>query len=435
IKRPEVPIITAVLILEDIFGVIVLTYFGALQGSGISEFVLAIGKLALSLALLVLLYIVATKFSERLIGWAKGQSTEDITPFLSILFCGGFAYIAYLLGLSPSAGAFIAGSVIATFKESHHFVHSIRPHSLLFTSFFFICIGTMVDLHVVLENMTYILAFIPVIIIGLLIAMGAVTFLFADTTLEGSLFTSIVMLPPGVFSLLVARESAKFAVDANLIAIVSTLLLVLSIIMSVSLPLITRQENNLRALARTPFMRQFSSLGTYIRRIFAELSVESTFTAIFQKNMARALLFLSLTFTSVVLAIYLILMRTFPSISAAIALILAGSAAAYKGALRLRSAKRTLLRIMSAHEGIGFSKRTNTTLNALITGTALVTLGVYTPLILFPLGLSVLLIAAMLILTGAGFLRRAITLIGRPAPRTLPQSAAFPRRTQDPFSA
>ena len=66
--------------------------------------------------------------------------------FVSLLICFGAALITSLLGLSSAFGAFIAGLLVATTKETNWVHNSLSPLKTIFMAIFFVSIGMLVDL-------------------------------------------------------------------------------------------------------------------------------------------------------------------------------------------------------------------------------------------------------------------------------------------------
>ncbi|MCF7872159.1 cation:proton antiporter [Candidatus Woesearchaeota archaeon] len=235
IKKQEVPLLIGVLVLEDIFGIVALTFFSVTKNAGISGMVSGIEKLLISLIVMSIIYVIISKFAENIIKWIMKNTGDEVITLISLSLCAGFAYIAYLLGLSPSAGAFLAGSLLSTFKESKLFERSVKPHTILFSSFFFISMGTLINVKAIFDNLFVIILFSIAIIISLQIAIGVVTRLFADFSKKGAMFASIAMLPPGVFSMLVAKESISYGVSLDLVTITSIIILLMSIVLSLAI--------------------------------------------------------------------------------------------------------------------------------------------------------------------------------------------------------
>ena len=103
--------------------------------------------------------IVLSRFLMPKLLFAVAKSKSNELFLLTILMvCLSVAWLTAQLGLSLSLGAFLAGLIISESEYSHEAFGTILPFRDLFTSFFFISIGLLVD-------MGYFLNHIPVILI------------------------------------------------------------------------------------------------------------------------------------------------------------------------------------------------------------------------------------------------------------------------------
>ena len=67
---------------------------------------------------------------------------------LSVLgLCGGIAWLTGRVGLSLALGAFLAGLIISESEYSHQALGSILPFRDVFTGFFFISVGMLLDVN------------------------------------------------------------------------------------------------------------------------------------------------------------------------------------------------------------------------------------------------------------------------------------------------
>jgi CPA2 family monovalent cation:H+ antiporter-2 len=93
--------------------------------------------------------------------------TEDRELFLLsiVAICLVVAWTTSMAGLSLGLGAFLAGLIISESPYSHQAFGNIVPLRDAFTSFFFISIGMLLDVNLLIQNPAYIL----------LLALGAMT--------------------------------------------------------------------------------------------------------------------------------------------------------------------------------------------------------------------------------------------------------------------
>jgi len=229
IDRKEVPVLVAMLIIEDIFAVFMLTFFSNLK-SGLyidEDFLVAA---IISLTILGFVYIILLRILRKLSVILLRYQAEDTRILFSFTLGIGLSAMASLLGLTPAIGAFLAGSIIAGLPNSHDFENSIRPFSQVFSSFFFLSVGMLISPVALMTSFD-----LTLILIGsfMLTIMLVTTFAFYLITTNGrsSVFAGLAMIPLGEFSLLIATESVGLT-QINLVNIASLSVLITSIFCS-----------------------------------------------------------------------------------------------------------------------------------------------------------------------------------------------------------
>ncbi len=146
IESPHGRTALSILIFQDIIIVpmILITPFlaGADNTSGTTALIM-LGKAVLILAFV----IVAAKWliPSILFQVTKTRSSEFFLLTL-VVICFGIAWLTSLAGLSLALGAFLAGLIISESEYSHHALDNIIPFKEIFTTFFFVSIGMMLDI-------------------------------------------------------------------------------------------------------------------------------------------------------------------------------------------------------------------------------------------------------------------------------------------------
>ena len=277
-SRKEVPLLVAVLIIEDIIAVFALTFFSGIKNSNVS-LISTFEHVIFAIAILIFVYLLTMKILKYAINIIlKNNHDESILTFLSLGIGALFSYFAFYLGLTPSAGAFLAGSLIASLPNAKEYGRAINPYALIFTSIFFISMGTLVDFKAVESNIPLIAALMLTIFISRFVAIGFLTFILANFKNEQPFFSSIAMMSIGEFSLLVAKESEKFGLGIDLVTITASIIFLSAILMSIG---ISYSENLHNALnSRLPLMARLKleRISDYIRRFFDQMEIETFFT-------------------------------------------------------------------------------------------------------------------------------------------------------------
>ncbi|MGV8171361.1 MAG: cation:proton antiporter, partial [Candidatus Woesearchaeota archaeon] len=234
-NREEVPLIIAVLIIDDIIAVMIVTFLSGMQDKT-AGLLGSIESLMISISLLILSYMMFVKFIKPILSWLLARhASEEIRVFAALALWAGFAYLAYHLNLSPAVGAFMAGSIVASLPNTKGLKESIEPYNLIISSFFFIAIGTLVSFHAIIENIMLILVLVLIVIVMKLTVYSTITYLFANMKGDKMFFLSFATFAIGEFSLLIAKESMKFNIGIDLISIAAAVISISAIIMALTI--------------------------------------------------------------------------------------------------------------------------------------------------------------------------------------------------------
>jgi CPA2 family monovalent cation:H+ antiporter-2 len=192
-----------------------------------------LGAVIVSLGILAFGYIILLRVLQKFSQIFLRYQADDTLILFSFTLGIGMSVAASLLGLTPAIGAFLAGSIIAGLPNGRDFEHSIRPFSHVFSSFFFLSIGMLIDPAALLQS-----AEITLILIGgFMVVMTLATafaFYLISTNGRSSVFAGLAMLPLGEFSLLIASQSIGLT-QINLVGVASVGVLVTSVICSFTL--------------------------------------------------------------------------------------------------------------------------------------------------------------------------------------------------------
>ena len=80
------------------------------------------------------------------------REDPELQVFAALILCLGLALITGLLGLSTALGAFLAGIVVATARETHWVAQRLESFRVVFVALFFVSVGMLIDLSFVRAN-------------------------------------------------------------------------------------------------------------------------------------------------------------------------------------------------------------------------------------------------------------------------------------------
>jgi CPA2 family monovalent cation:H+ antiporter-2 len=138
---------------------------------------------------------------------ARTRSTE-LFMLCVVAICLTIAWLTSYAGLSLALGAFIAGLIISESEYSHQALGNILPFRNVFTSFFFVSIGMLLDTSFLVNNLLLILiASAGVLVLKAIIASSAAILL--GLSLRSGILAGLSICQVGEFSFILSRTGVK----------------------------------------------------------------------------------------------------------------------------------------------------------------------------------------------------------------------------------
>lgn len=164
--------IIAILLFQDLALVPLLILVPALakQDGGLW---LALGLASLkAVVVLFLLLVIGQKWMRWWFDVVVKRRSQELFMLNLLLITLGAAWITELAGLSLALGAFVAGMLISETEYKHQVEADIKPFRDVLLGLFFITIGMLLNIHVVLQYWYWVLLFllVPVLLKFVLIA-------------------------------------------------------------------------------------------------------------------------------------------------------------------------------------------------------------------------------------------------------------------------
>jgi CPA2 family monovalent cation:H+ antiporter-2 len=135
---------------------------------------------------------------------AQTRSRELFTVTV-VGLCGVVAVASGLLGLSPALGAFAAGVVVSGSIYSHRVLSEVLPFKDLFLTVFFVSIGLLIDVNIILDHWLIILGCTLMILVlkGSIVALAA---RISGLRMGSWLTTAAALCSTGEFSLVLLNR-------------------------------------------------------------------------------------------------------------------------------------------------------------------------------------------------------------------------------------
>lgn len=192
----------AILIFQDIAFVPMMLVIPFLAGQGRENMWAEVGWLVVKVAVIWLaVAFAAPRLVPRLLTRiARTQSNELFLLFIGVL-CFAVAWLTSLAGLSLALGAFLAGLILSDSEHSHRTLENVLPFRDVFSSFFFVSMGMLLDARYVATHAPEVLlATVAVILLKAVVSTGAI--LGLGLPFRISALTGIGLAQTGEFSLM-----------------------------------------------------------------------------------------------------------------------------------------------------------------------------------------------------------------------------------------
>jgi CPA2 family monovalent cation:H+ antiporter-2 len=162
----------AVLLFQDLAFVPLLTLATALVSGGAGSPAGTMLRLvAGGFAALVLVYAVGRWLLRPLFYEIAHSRLRELFTLTALLVVLASAWVTYALGLSMALGAFLAGMMLAESEYRHQVESAIRPFRDLLLGLFFISVGMLLDLQLLLREF----ALVTLLLAGLLLLKALLT--------------------------------------------------------------------------------------------------------------------------------------------------------------------------------------------------------------------------------------------------------------------
>ncbi len=130
--------------------------------------------------------------------------SQELFLMSILLICLAVAMLTHELGMSLAFGAFLAGLMISDTEYSHNAFGNLIPFKDVFTSFFFVSIGMLLDLGFVYEHPWLVIGTVLIVIFLKTIIAGFTAFSLGHTFL-GTVVVGLSLAQVGEFSFILAR--------------------------------------------------------------------------------------------------------------------------------------------------------------------------------------------------------------------------------------
>ena len=207
-------LVLSVLIIEDILAIVLMVMLSTLAVSKEfegSQMLMSILKLVF---FLVLWFVVGIYLIPLFLRKVRSLMTDETMLIVSLALCFGMVVIASAVGFSAAFGAFIMGSILAETVEAEKIEHLVNPVKDLFGAIFFVSVGMMVDVALIVRYIVPILCIIAAIMVGHTV-LSTCGFLLAGQPLKTSMQCSFSLTQIGEFAFILASMGTSLGVTSD----------------------------------------------------------------------------------------------------------------------------------------------------------------------------------------------------------------------------
>ena len=207
-------LVLSVLIIEDILAIVLMVMLSTLAVSKEFEGSQMLGSILQLGFFLILWFTVGIYLIPLFLKKAKPLLNEETLLITALAFCFGMVVFASAVGFSAAFGAFVMGSILAETTEAKQIEHLVAPVKNLFGAIFFVSVGMMVDMALIIEYIVPILCIIAAIMLGQTI-LSTCGFLIAGQSLKTAMQCSFSLTQIGEFAFILATLGTSLHVTSD----------------------------------------------------------------------------------------------------------------------------------------------------------------------------------------------------------------------------
>lgn len=255
-----------ILIAQDMAVVPMMLVLSAMSRKGIDP--LDMGKVVLSIVILVALFWLLLRRPIRLPFGRLVADHQDLSPLTGLAYCFGAATAAELLGLSAAYGAFLAGVVMGNSREREAMLQSSQPIQSVLMMVFFVSVGLLLDPRFIWNNLGTVLLLLLMVTVFKTV-LNVVALRLLGEGWPRAFLIGLTLAQVGEFSFLLAQIGKEQHLIGNQVARLVVTVTVLSLMLS---PVWLLAARRLHALASAgvssprELLRAFSPRGLGIGR-------------------------------------------------------------------------------------------------------------------------------------------------------------------------
>ena len=207
-------LVLSVLVIEDVLSIVIMVMLSAIAG-GDSLSSMELIKITTKIAFFIILwFVVGIYLVPIFLRKTRKLMTNEILLVVSLAMCFFMAIFSAQVGFSSAFGAFVMGSILAETVDVHKIIKVVEPIKDLFGAVFFVSVGMLVDVKILIDYALPILSIVALVIVGQAI-FGTFSFMLSGNSLKTSMQSSFSMAQIGEFPFIIASLGVSLGVIGN----------------------------------------------------------------------------------------------------------------------------------------------------------------------------------------------------------------------------
>lgn len=201
--------VVGILIFQDIILIPLLLFTPMLGGETGNIGSQLIGLGIKTVGIVTLVYLGNRWIMPKVLHLIALTKNQELFLMSILLICLAVALLTSALGMSLAFGAFLGGLMISRSEYSQDAFSHLIPFKDTFTSFFFVSIGMLLDLHFVGDNLILILASVLLVVAIKTFVAGSTAFVLGHT-FRGTIVVGLALAQIGEFSFILAKTGQEY---------------------------------------------------------------------------------------------------------------------------------------------------------------------------------------------------------------------------------
>lgn len=209
ISAPQGRNALGILIFQDIIVVPMMLITPIMAGVGdslIYELSVLLGKFAM---VLLITWLGARYLVPKFLFWVVKTKNKELFLLFTIALCFSIGTLTALAGLSLALGAFMAGLIISESEYSHQATSAILPFRELFSSFFYVSIGMLMDVNFFFQHFVIVIGVAMAVLI-FKSAIAAAAAYVLKYNIRTSIITGLILFQVGEFAFILSKVGISY---------------------------------------------------------------------------------------------------------------------------------------------------------------------------------------------------------------------------------